>query len=71
MNGSNRTIYVAFATKDSHPLGIMIRENMQGLIYGSFAPLYPALGIAAITISMNLLVDWYLQTIGASLPEEL
>ena len=52
-------------------LGIMIRENMQGLVYGSFAPLYPALGIAAITVSINLLVDWYLSVIGASLPEEL
>ena len=52
-------------------LGVMIRENMQGLIYGSFAPLYPAMGIALITVSINLLVDWYLSVIGASLPEEL
>lgn len=52
-------------------LGVMIRENMQGMLYGSFAPLYPALGIATITITINLLVDWYLQQIGASLPEEM
>jgi peptide/nickel transport system permease protein len=52
-------------------LGVMIKENMQGLLYGSFAPLYPALGIASITITINLLVDWYLQQIGASLPEEM
>ncbi len=52
-------------------LGVMIKENMQGLLYGSFAPLYPALGIASITITINLLVDWYLQQIGVSLPEEM
>ena len=52
-------------------LGVMIKENMQGMLYGSFAPLYPALGIASITITINLLVDWYLQLIGASLPEEM
>jgi peptide/nickel transport system permease protein len=52
-------------------LGVMIRENMQGMLYGSFAPVYPALGIASITITINLLVDWYLQQIGAILPEEL
>ena len=52
-------------------LGVMIKENMQGLLYGSFAPLYPALGISSITITINLLVDWYLQQIGVSLPEEM
>ncbi len=52
-------------------LGVMIRENMQGMLYASFAPLYPAIAIATTTISINLLVDWYLQQIGATLPEEL
>ena len=52
-------------------LGVMIRENMQGMLYGSLAPLFPAFGIATVTISINLLVDWYLQQIGTSLPEEL
>ena len=49
----------------------MIRENMQGLLYGTFAPIYPALCIAAITISINLLVDWYLRRNDASLPDDL
>ena len=52
-------------------LGVMIRENMQGLLYGTFAPIYPALCIAAITISINLLVDWYLRRNDASLPDDL
>jgi len=52
-------------------LGVMIRENMMGLSYGTFAPLYPALGIAVITVTVNLLVDWYLRYTGVSLPDEL
>ena len=32
-------------------LGVMIRENMQGMLYGSFAPLYPAFGIATVDAS--------------------
>ncbi len=52
-------------------LGVLIRENMQGLLYGTFAPIYPALCIAAITISINLLVDWYLRRNDASLPDDL
>lgn len=42
-------------------LGLMIRENLQGLLFGSYAPLYPALIISLITVSMNILVDGYLQ----------
>ena len=52
-------------------LGVMIRENMMGLSYGSFAPLYPAFGIAMITVTVNLLIDWYLKETGISLPEEM
>ncbi len=52
-------------------LGLMVKENMQGLLYGSFSPLYPALAIAMVTVSTNILVDWYLKSTGASLPEEL
>ena len=52
-------------------LGVLIRENMQGLLYGTFSPIYPALCIAAITVSINLLVDWYLRRNDASSPEDL
>ena len=51
-------------------LGLLIRENMQGLLFGSFAPLYPALVIALITISINIFVDWYLQQLDSDLPNE-
>ncbi len=52
-------------------LGVMVKENMQGLLFGSMAPLLPALLIAVITLSINLLADWYLQQIDAELPGEL
>lgn len=52
-------------------LGVMVKENMQGLLYGSYAPIFPALCIAAVTLSVNLLVDWLLKTTDAALPEEL
>jgi peptide/nickel transport system permease protein len=37
--------------------GSMVRENLQGLGYGSFAAIWPALAIAMLTISVNLVVD--------------
>lgn len=37
--------------------GSMVRENMQGMSYGSFASVWPALAIATLTISLNLIVD--------------
>ncbi len=52
-------------------LGVMVKENMQGLLYETWTPLYPALCIAIVTLSVNLLVDWYLKTTDAALPEEL
>ena len=52
-------------------LGVMVKENMQGLLYLSYAPIYPALCIAMVTISVNMLVDWFLKTTDAALPEEL
>lgn len=51
-------------------LGLLIRENMQGLLFGSFAPLYPALIISLITISINIFIDWYLQQLDSALPNE-
>ena len=52
-------------------LGVMVKENMQGLLYGSYAPIFPALCIALVTVSVNLLVDWFLKTMDAALPDEL
>lgn len=52
-------------------LGVMVKENMQGLLYESYAPIYPALCIALVTISVNMLVDWFLKTTDAALPDEL
>ena len=37
--------------------GSMVRENLQGLAYGSIAPMTPAIAIATLTISINLIVD--------------
>ena len=52
-------------------LGVMVKENMQGLLYGSYAPIFPALCIALVTVSVNMLVDWFLKTADAALPDEL
>ena len=52
-------------------LGVMVKENMQGLLYGTYTPIFPALCIAMVTISVNMLVDWFLKTTDAALPEEL
>jgi peptide/nickel transport system permease protein len=37
--------------------GSMVRENLQGLVYGSWAPIAPAIAIALLTIPINLIVD--------------
>lgn len=37
--------------------GSMVRENLQGLSYGSNAAIWPALAIASFTIAVNLIVD--------------
>ncbi|MCR9125115.1 MAG: ABC transporter permease [Rhodobacteraceae bacterium] len=52
-------------------LGVMVKENMQALLYGAYTTLYPALGIAAIAVSMNVFVDWLLQRSSAKLPDEI
>ena len=52
-------------------LGVMVKENMQGLLYETYTPLYPALCIGMVTLSVNLLVDWFLKTTDAELPDEL
>jgi len=37
--------------------GSMVKENLSGLTYGAIAPLVPALAIATVTISINMIVD--------------
>ena len=37
--------------------GSMVRQNLEGLGYGSLAAVWPALAIASFTISINLIVD--------------
>jgi len=41
--------------------GSMVRENSGAINFGIIAPLYPAGTIALITVSINLVVDWFLQ----------
>lgn len=38
-------------------LGALVRENVAGLGFGSPAVLFPALSIASLTVSVNLLID--------------
>lgn len=40
--------------------GGMVRENKDGIIFGIGAALYPGAAIAALAISVNLVVDWVL-----------
>lgn len=40
--------------------GGMVKENKDGLVYGKSAALMPALAIALLAISVNLVADWIL-----------
>ncbi len=40
--------------------GGMVKENKDGLVYGVSAALVPALAIAVLSISVNLVADWIL-----------
>jgi peptide/nickel transport system permease protein len=41
-------------------LGGMVRENAAAINFGIMAPIYPAVAIALLTVSVNLVVDWML-----------
>jgi peptide/nickel transport system permease protein len=41
-------------------LGGMVKDNAGGIVYGIYAPLYPAFAIATLTVGVNLVVDWLL-----------
>jgi peptide/nickel transport system permease protein len=49
----------------------MVKENLQGLLYGSPAALTPAFCIASVTIAANMLVDWYLQQTSGDISGEI
>ncbi len=51
--------------------GSMVRENLQGLTYGSYAAIWPALAIATFTISINLIVDDVSAKSGGSLAKKM
>ena len=51
--------------------GSMVRENLQGLLFGSTAPLLPAASIATVTFSVNLLVDWFLHKSNRDISDEI
>jgi peptide/nickel transport system permease protein len=40
--------------------GGMVSENKGAILFGMFAPLYPAMAIALLTVGINLVVDWLL-----------
>ena len=50
--------------------GAMVRENLQGLLFGSPAPLIPALAIASTTVAMNILVDAFLRAANRDLADD-
>jgi peptide/nickel transport system permease protein len=41
-------------------LGGMVRENAAAINFGMMAPIYPAVTIALLAVSVNLVVDWML-----------
>ena len=40
--------------------GGIVRENKDGIVYGVPAALFPAVAVAALAISVNLVADWIL-----------
>jgi peptide/nickel transport system permease protein len=51
--------------------GSMVRQNLDGLGYGSYAAVWPALAIASFTISINLIVDDISASSGGSLARKM
>ena len=51
--------------------GSMVRENLQGLTYGSWAAIWPACAIASFTIAINLIVDDISAKSGGSLAKKM
>ncbi len=51
--------------------GSMVRENLQGLPYGSYASIWPAVAIGSFTIAINLIVDDVSAESGGSLARKM
>lgn len=51
--------------------GSMVRENLAGLPYGSYAAIWPAIAIATFTIAINLIVDDVSAKSGGSLAKKM
>ena len=51
--------------------GSMVRENLQGLSYSSYAAIWPAIAIATFTIAINLIVDDVSAKSGGSLAKKM
>lgn len=51
--------------------GSMVRENLQGLSYGSYAAIWPAVAIGTFTIAINLIVDDVSAKSGGSLAKKM
>ena len=51
--------------------GSMVRQNLEGLGYGSYAAVWPALAIATFTIAINLIVDDISAESGGSLASKM
>jgi peptide/nickel transport system permease protein len=51
--------------------GAMVRENAGAISYGIAIPLYPAACIAQLTVSTNLVVDWFLNLASGQINDEL
>jgi peptide/nickel transport system permease protein len=51
--------------------GVMVRENLGGLVYGSPAAFVPAAAIATLTVGINLIVDDFSAQRGQDIAEEM
>ena len=51
--------------------GVMVRENLGGLVYGSSAAFVPAAAIATLTVGINLVVDDFSAQRGQEIAEEM
>ncbi len=51
--------------------GVMVRENLSGLVYGSSAAFVPAAAIASLTIGINLIVDDFSAQRGQEIAEKM
>ena len=51
--------------------GVMVKENLQGLLLGSTAALIPAGAVASLTVGINLIVDSFLRRLGGPISKEM